>query len=179
MNRQGEEVTVPDGTWHAGETIRPLLLAIEQRPNVPEPWLELLEALLLAQQYREAQDVLVLARTYGISGPAVEAYARRLNEMPLPSGSTLMERERTVMGLLTLRRFDECATAVAALLERFPEHGSAWKIWGVILLHQGRPRDAVQAMRRSTELLPEDAEARANLAIAITALERPRDGVEV
>lgn len=187
MNRKGsmtqtlqesDAVTVADGAQRSVETVRPLLLAIDQDSNDPASWLELLEALLLSQQYPEARDVLLLARTCRISVPALDAFARRLNEMPMPNGSNLMERERTVMGLLALRRFDECASAVAALLERYPEHGPAWKIWGAMLLHKGRPADAVQAMRRSTELLPEDPEARANLAIAITALNQARNTVE-
>ena len=40
-----------------------------------------------------------------------------------------------------------------------------WKILGVALMRQGK--DALQALRRTTELMPHDAEAHGNLGAAL------------
>ena len=48
-----------------------------------------------------------------------------------------------------------------ALLRAQPEAGSLWKILSVAQLRQGK--DALPALRRAAELLPEDAEAHGNL----------------
>ena len=61
-------------------------------------------------------------------------------------------------------RLSEAEQGARALLARFPEVGVLWKILGVALLRQGK--DALQALRRASELLADDAEAHANLGAA-------------
>ena len=55
----------------------------------------------------------------------------------------------------------EAEHRAGALLESHPNVGMLWKILGIALLRQGK--DALAALRRTTELLPQDAEAHANL----------------
>ena len=52
-----------------------------------------------------------------------------------------------------------------ALLAMHPNAGMLWKILGVALLRQGK--DALQALRRTTELMPHDGEAHGNLGAAL------------
>jgi len=60
----------------------------------------------------------------------------------------------------------EAEYKVRALLQAFPNVGMLWKILGVALLRQGG--DALQALLRTAELMPEDAEAHDNLGAALT-----------
>jgi tetratricopeptide (TPR) repeat protein len=62
-------------------------------------------------------------------------------------------------------RLAEAETGARALLARHPDDGMLWKIYGVALLRQGR--DAVAALRRAVELLPDDAEAYSNFGAAL------------
>ena len=55
----------------------------------------------------------------------------------------------------------------AALLAAHPEAGIVWKIFGVAQLRQGK--DALAALRRAAQLLPQDAEAHANLGSELHA----------
>src|SRR5260221_9975561 len=52
-----------------------------------------------------------------------------------------------------------------ALLKSYPDGGILWKILGVALVRQGK--DALHALRRTTELVPHDAEAHRNLGAAL------------
>ena len=62
-------------------------------------------------------------------------------------------------------RLAEAEAGARALLGRHPDDGMLWKIYGVALLRQGK--DAVPALRRAVELLPDDAEAHSNFGAAL------------
>ena len=67
--------------------------------------------------------------------------------------------------LVSEGRLSESEQRARSLLERYPRAGMLWKILSVSLLRQGR--DALAALRRTTELMPQDAEAHANLGAAL------------
>ncbi len=77
------------------------------------------------------------------------------------------------MGLVAAERLDEAERDARALLARHPEHGVLWKVLGVVLLRQGR--DALAALEKAAELLPDDAEAQGNLGAALHDLGRWRE----
>jgi len=62
-------------------------------------------------------------------------------------------------------RSSEAEHKTRALLRSDPNGGILWKILSVALVRQGK--DALQALRRTTELLPHDAEAHSNLGAAL------------
>jgi tetratricopeptide (TPR) repeat protein len=62
-------------------------------------------------------------------------------------------------------RLSESERMARALLERYPRAGMLWKILSVSLLRQGK--DALAELRRTTEIMPQDAEAHANLGAAL------------
>src|SRR5882762_6267211 len=62
-------------------------------------------------------------------------------------------------------RSTEAEHQTRALLRSYPNGGILWKILSVALVRQGK--DALQALRRTTELLPHDAEAHSNLGAAL------------
>ena len=82
-----------------------------------------------------------------------------------------------LVGLVNRQRLSEAEHRARALLRRCPNAEILWKILGVALLRQGK--DALPALRRSSELLPNDAEAHGNLdaANAMKALGRALDAV--
>jgi len=70
-----------------------------------------------------------------------------------------------LVALVNQERLTEAEHRARKLLTVQPEDGMLWKILGVALLRQGK--DALQALRRTTELLPQDAEAHGNLGAAL------------
>ena len=66
------------------------------------------------------------------------------------------------MTLLNAGHLAEAETAARNALLAFPDAGMLWKILSVALLRQNR--DALAALRKAAELLPDDAEAQDNVA---------------
>jgi tetratricopeptide (TPR) repeat protein len=70
-----------------------------------------------------------------------------------------------LVALVEQNRPGEAEHRARALLATHPNAGMLWKILSVALLRQDK--DALQALRRTVELLPQDAEAHGNLAAAL------------
>jgi tetratricopeptide (TPR) repeat protein len=66
--------------------------------------------------------------------------------------------------LAKARRYPEMETAALALLANQPQSGLAWKALGVAQRMQNK--DALDAMKKAAELLPDDPEAQSNLGAA-------------
>ncbi|MFI4890875.1 MAG: tetratricopeptide repeat protein [Steroidobacterales bacterium] len=71
----------------------------------------------------------------------------------------------TLIALVNQDRLGEAEQRSRALLEVHPNAGMLWKILGVALGRQGK--DALPALRRTAELMPQDAEAHGNLGAAL------------
>jgi tetratricopeptide (TPR) repeat protein len=70
-----------------------------------------------------------------------------------------------LVALIEQKRLSEAEHGAQRLLTMHPEAGMLWKILGVSLLRQGK--DALQALKRTTELMPQDGEAHGNLGAAL------------
>ena len=70
-----------------------------------------------------------------------------------------------LVALVNQDRLSEAQHRASTLLLKHPEAGMLWKILSVALLRQGK--DALHALRKTTELMPQDAEAHANLGQAL------------
>jgi tetratricopeptide (TPR) repeat protein len=72
-----------------------------------------------------------------------------------------------LVGMVQAGELQQAETQANALLRAQPAAGMLWKILSVARLRQGK--DALDALRRAAELLPEDAEAHANLGSELHA----------
>ena len=70
-----------------------------------------------------------------------------------------------LVALVNQNRFSEAEHGARTLLARHPNAGMPWKLLSVALLRQGK--EALQALQRTAELLPNDAEAHGNLGAAL------------
>src|SRR5271166_3152953 len=70
-----------------------------------------------------------------------------------------------LVALLERDRLPEAEQRTRALLAAHPGAGVLWKLLSVTLVRQGK--DAMPALRRAAELLPQDAEAHSNLGSAL------------
>jgi protein O-GlcNAc transferase len=62
-----------------------------------------------------------------------------------------------VLSCYEKKKYSEAATAARALTKRFPRHGRSWQMLALSQVELGRTEDALEAMQRAAELLPEDA----------------------
>ena len=77
--------------------------------------------------------------------------------------------------LFNTGRHVELESRARELLERHPDSGQIWKALGASLLMQGK--NALPAMQKAAELLPDDAQAHSNLGNALRDLGRLDDAV--
>jgi tetratricopeptide (TPR) repeat protein len=78
--------------------------------------------------------------------------------------------------LVNQERLGEAEETARRLLTTHPNVGMLWKILGVALIRQGK--DALQALRRTTDLMADDAEAHRNLGAALCGQGQWALGVE-
>lgn len=148
-----------------------LVAALNEQPTVSDYWLGYLDALLLAGRSVEAGDTLELARRHGLGGPAVEAFAKRLEAAPgRRAQPPVCGQEDALLALVEQGRLAEARTLACAMTEEFPEHGPGWKTLGALLWAQGSRDAAVAALRNAVRLLPDDAEAHGNFGAAMLQL---------
>src|SRR5579864_7461483 len=72
-----------------------------------------------------------------------------------------------LVSLVDQGHLQEAEQRASALLRTQPGEGVLWKVLSVALLRQGK--DALAALRRAAGLLPQDAEAHANLGSELRA----------
>jgi tetratricopeptide (TPR) repeat protein len=87
----------------------------------------------------------------------------------------------TIWGVLSARRLVAFADVLAFwqdTLVQQPNDPRVHDNLGVVLIHCGRSREAIEHCQRAVELLPNFADAHSNLAAAYLNLGRPQDAVE-
>ncbi|UCG98341.1 MAG: tetratricopeptide repeat protein, partial [Burkholderiales bacterium] len=146
-----------------GEALPLLRAAVHGMPEVQAFWLDYLDALIAAGDHGGAVAALAQARARGGGGPALDAIESRL---PAPSTPTGREMQEVV--LVFQRGHVRNAVQLAeGLTARYPRHPFGWRALGSLLALQGQHRDAVEPLRRTVELAPDDAEALCNLGMAL------------
>jgi predicted O-linked N-acetylglucosamine transferase (SPINDLY family) len=74
--------------------------------------------------------------------------------------------------LFNQNKNDELEQAARALLKKYPKHGFTWKVLGAVLQRLGKLDESLEAKQKSSELLPQDAEAAYNLGNALNEAKR-------
>jgi tetratricopeptide (TPR) repeat protein len=95
---------------------------------------------------------------------------------PLPAQDLSRAEINELAALLNAGRHSELESKARDLLIQYPDSGMVWKVLGVSLWAQGK--DALDALKRATELLPDDAESHSNLGNALRAHGRLLDAVQ-
>ena len=80
-----------------------------------------------------------------------------------------------LVSLSSAGRHAELENKALSLIGRYPNCSFAWKLLGESLYMQGK--DSLSALRKTTELLPDDADAFNNLSIVLTGLGQFNDAV--
>lgn len=79
--------------------------------------------------------------------------------------------QRTLAGAIALAndgKLHDAEARARSLIECFPQRGEGWKVLGAVLKMQARNDEALAALQRAVDLLPDDPQALANLGVALT-----------
>lgn len=147
--------------------------ALGANAKQPQYWLSYLDALIQANMPDAARQVLPLARQHGVPEDALKQLAGLLENKQQPQQ---MEPGRSDIDALTslfnTRQYAEAAKHAHAMTQRFPSHGLAWKMLGAALRQLGMNAEALTAMQKAAELLPDDADVHNILGMILRALGR-------
>ncbi|MBY0578146.1 MAG: tetratricopeptide repeat protein [Burkholderiales bacterium] len=89
-------------------------------------------------------------------------------DIPEKKSAPTQEEINQLVALFNAGLHVELESRTVSLVERYPDSGFLWKIFGVALLAQGK--DALFAMQNAAKLLPRDAEAHYNLGNALKGM---------
>lgn len=80
-----------------------------------------------------------------------------------------------LIALSNAGQYAELENQARSLIRQYPNSGFAWKLLGESLYMQGK--DALQALQKAANLLPDDADAFTNLGIVLTGLRQFNEAV--
>ena len=149
--------------------------ALEANPGAEQYWLSYIDALIQADEADAAKEALTQAQTRGLLGASVQMLADRIQQQ-LGGGPSFQEINRLAQ-TFTEKNYAAASVFARQMTLRFPSHGIAWKVLGVVLQLAGRNKEALIHMRRAVVLMPKDVEAHNNLGVALGGLWQLEDAV--
>ena len=156
-----------------GETSRATsILAIARRHGLAGEAADDLATRLASKPAQAAGETASTASGSAAAAGYAAAAGKSTRAARRREASAFRRQEAAVLALVQERRFLDALPLARELTERFPEHGSGWKIFAAMLWGAGPPEDALAAMHASVRLLPQDAEAHCNLGTALNKLRR-------
>ncbi|GLC94534.1 glycosyltransferase [Cupriavidus sp. TA19] len=187
----------------ANEGLPHFATALEAQPENTEYWLGYIDALMQAEQIDAARELLELGLQHGLQGEVVEALAgqlevraqiaRSIRDTQAPAAVARPPRPKPASSrangkaqpsskeldklntALRKKRYAEVKALARSLIQRFPQHGAAWKMLSVVTSVEGSPQDALPPMEMAARLLPQDAEAQLNLGLTLACVGRKKE----
>jgi Tfp pilus assembly protein PilF/4-amino-4-deoxy-L-arabinose transferase-like glycosyltransferase len=175
--------------WHARGALDRAIAAYQRAlavdPDQPEIAFNLGEALIANGALREATPHLRLACNRGIrpdrcpallvkalaDAGAPDEAARWLSAYDPPRDLTASALTSLGSLALSVRQLDRAGTWLRAALAQAPDDAATLEQYGLVLMLQERPKEAVTAFERATQLDPASASAAYNLAVAHLGLD--------
>ncbi|KAB8061996.1 tetratricopeptide repeat protein [Janthinobacterium sp. FT14W] len=136
--------------------------ALSVNPDEGQFWLSYADGLLKAGEREQALEIVTAAIARGLDNEQSQGLRSRI-ETAIAGTPTAQETQH-VIELYQAGRHAELEAASHALTQRYPESDFAWSVLGTALQLQGK--DAFEALQKTAQLAPNDAEAHGNLGTA-------------
>ena len=136
--------------------------ALSVNPDEGQFWLSYADGLLKAGEREQALEIVTAAIARGLDNEQSQGLRSRI-ETAIASTPTAQETQH-VIALYQAGHHAELEAASHALTQRYPDSDFAWSVLGTALQLQGK--DAFEALQKTAQLAPNDAEAHGNLGTA-------------
>ncbi|UQV44382.1 tetratricopeptide repeat protein [Janthinobacterium lividum] len=136
--------------------------ALSVNPDEGQFWLSYADGLLKAGEREQALEIVTAAIARGLDNEQSQGLRGRI-ETAIASTPTTQETQH-VIALYQAGHHAELEVASHALTQRYPDSDFAWSVLGTALQLQGK--DAFEALQKTAQLAPNDAEAQGNLGTA-------------
>lgn len=136
--------------------------ALSVNPDEGQFWLSYADGLLKAGDREQALEIVTAAIARGLDNEQSQGLRSRI-ETAIASTPTAQETQH-VIDLYQAGHHAELEAASHSLTQRYPDSDFAWSVLGTALQLQGK--DAFEALQKTVQLAPNDAEAHGNLGTA-------------
>lgn len=183
-----------------------LLTALEANPAHGQYWLSYIDALIHAEQYDTAREVLSLAQQQGLQGGEVDSLTAQLQEVEQHAEHPMQEQTKknpelaqdsqqeiktkagkqkdpgqneinTLLSLFNAGRLADAANLAQKMTTNYPRNEFAWMVLGVALNQMGRHEDSLISLQKATALSPNNPDTHINLGITLRAMGRLDEAV--
>jgi Flp pilus assembly protein TadD len=154
------------------ETALPLFkTALQVNPMIEQFWVSYIDALVKANQLKDAKQAIKKAKKKGFDAKKLQA----LLSQPKGRAYTKVPSEEQLNSLqeyLQTRRYGDAESSALSITQEFPKHQFGWKVLGILYGQSGRNSEALNANQTAVELSRQDAEAHNNLGNTLKELGR-------
>ena len=145
--------------------------ALEANPNIEQFWLSYVDALVKANQLREAKQTAKNARKKGFDVKKLKALLSQ-SRVQTSSKEPSQEQLRLLLEHYQNGRLAAAEKLTLSITQDFPNHQFAWKVLGAVLKQVGRASEAVSANQNAVALSPADAQSHYNLGTTLKEVGR-------
>jgi Flp pilus assembly protein TadD len=145
--------------------------ALNVNPNIEQFWISYIDALVKANQLKDAKQAIKKAKKKGFDATKLQALFSRSKanaETKLPSQQQLS----SLIEYYQAGQYSDAEKLAQSITQQFPQHPIAWKALGVIFGQSGRFSESLVPNQKSVQLAPQDAEAHSNLGNTLKKLGR-------
>jgi tetratricopeptide (TPR) repeat protein len=150
--------------------------ALEANPKIEQFWLSYIDALIKANQFDNAKDIIEQVKKQGVAGEKLNVLEGQLASINEPENvvslSPPQEQLSSLLEHYQNGRFGDAEKLAIFIAHEFPSHNFSWKILGAVFKATGRNSEAVNAHQTAVTLSPQDAEAHSNLGVTLKELGR-------
>lgn len=171
----------PDANYNLGliaisvnevEVALPLFkTALDMNPKIEHFWVSYIDALVQANQLKEAKRAIKKAKKRGFDAARLQNLLSQSREKG-DTKSPPKEQLDRLSHHYRAGRFREAEKLAQYITKKFPKNQFGWKVLGAVLIQKGKWPEALNAHQRSVELIPEDPEAHNNLGNTLQELGR-------
>lgn len=136
--------------------------ALSVNPDEGQFWLSYANGLLKAGEREQALEIVTAAIARGLDNEQSQDLRKRI-ELAISTTPTAQETQH-IVELYQAGRYAELEVASRALTDKYPNSDFAWSVLGTALQVQGK--DAFDALQKTVQFAPNDAEAHASLGNA-------------
>jgi tetratricopeptide (TPR) repeat protein len=145
--------------------------ALEANPKIEQFWLSYIDALVKANQLKDAKQAIKKAKNKGFDARQLQtllSQSKGVTDTKAPSQVQL----NSLLKHYQTGRLSDAEKLALSFTQEFPKHQFGWKVLGAVLGQSGRKPEAVGANQEAVALSPQDAEARNNLGVTLQELGR-------
>ena len=155
----------------------PLLkTALEANPKIEQFWLSYIDALIKAEEFDNAKQILHQAKKRHLDAPKINYLEvqlfSKIQKSTTEKACPPQELLDSLLSYYQKGRYRAAEKLSLEITQDYPEDQFAWKVLGAVLGAVGRKTEALNVNQTAVTLSPQDAEAHSNLGVTLKELGR-------